>query len=183
MADVIWTDCGPSPAELSGMQNVLDRGSLFHKMSWPRGSTYNPVCDMYVNNVYRNYVKPIIVFDGYLAGHSTKYMAHIRRSGGVIGAEVKFDGDMPIKTKKEHFLANNVNKQNFIYLLGNKLKEGSCTVLHAEGDADVWIVQFEKLATNTSSVQVHTLPQLQQLLNITVPVCITKYMSGLVNLI
>ena len=63
---------------------------------------------MHVSNVCRNYVKPIIVFDGYLAGHSTKYMAHLSRSGGVIGAEVKFNGDMPIKTKKEHFLANNV---------------------------------------------------------------------------
>ena len=40
---------------------------------------------------------------------------------------------------------------------------------------------LEKLATNISSVQVHTLPQLQQLLNITVPMCVTKYMSGLVN--
>ena len=68
-------------------------------------------------------------------------MAHLRRSGGVIGAEMKFDGDMPIKTKKEHFLANNVNKLNFIYLLDDKLKEAICTVLHAESDADVLIVQ------------------------------------------
>ena len=57
------------------------------------------MCDMYVNNVCKKYFKPIIVFDGYLAGHLTKYMAHLRRSGGVIGAEVKFNGDMPIKTK------------------------------------------------------------------------------------
>ena len=68
-------------------------------------------------------------------------MAHLHRSGGVIGAEVKCNGHMPIKTKKEHFLANNVNKQNVIYLLGNELKEASCTVLHAESDADVLIVQ------------------------------------------
>ena len=68
-------------------------------------------------------------------------MAHLRRSGGVIGAGVKFNGDMPIKTKKKHFLANNVKKQNCIYLLGNKFKEASCTVLHAESDADVLIVQ------------------------------------------
>ena len=36
LADVIWTDCdgnqmsGPSPTELSSMQNVLHRGSLLH---------------------------------------------------------------------------------------------------------------------------------------------------------
>ena len=48
---------------------------------------------------------------------------------------------MAHQTKKEHFLANNVNKQNSIYLLGNKLKEASCIVLHAENDADVLIVQ------------------------------------------
>ena len=96
--DVIWIDCdgnqmpGASPTELSSMQNKLDGGSLLHKMPWPRWSTYNSECDMYVNNVCRNYVKPTIVFD-------------------------------------------------FIYLLGNKLKEASCALLHAESDAAVLIVQ------------------------------------------
>ena len=64
-----------------------------------------------MNSVGRNYVKHI-VFDGYLAELSTKYMAHLGKSVGVIGAEVKFNGDMPKKTKKEHFVANNVNQKS-----------------------------------------------------------------------
>ena len=42
-------------------------------------------------------------------------MAHLRKSGDVIGAEVKFNGDMPIKNKeRKNISANNVNKQNVI---------------------------------------------------------------------
>ena len=42
--------------------------------------------------------------------------------------------------KKVNFLANNINKQRFIYLLGSYL-EKKCKVFHAPGDADVLIVQ------------------------------------------
>ena len=79
LADVIWTDRdgnqmpGPSLTELSSMQNVLDRGSLLHKMPWPKGSTYNSVCDMYVNNVCRSYVKPIIVLMAFSRAFSQIY--------------------------------------------------------------------------------------------------------------
>ena len=42
--------------------------------------------------------------------------------------------------KKVNFLANNINKQQFIYMLGSYL-EKKCKVYHAPGDADVLIVQ------------------------------------------
>ena len=41
-----------------------------------------------------------IVFDGYGEGPSTKDSAHLRRSGGVVGVEVKFVGSMRLKLKK-----------------------------------------------------------------------------------
>ncbi len=43
--------------------------------------------------------------------------------------------------KKEHFLANNTNKQELINMLGNQLEQNKCTVHHAPGDADLLIVQ------------------------------------------
>ena len=45
------------------------------------------------------------------------------------------------KLKKEEFLANKENKQKFIHLLGNKLQQSGCSTIHAEGVADLLIVQ------------------------------------------
>ena len=46
-------------------------------------------------------------------------MAYLCVSGGVVDAEclTLFNGDKPIKTKKQHFLDNNVNKQKVILLV------------------------------------------------------------------
>ena len=48
---------------------------------------------------------------------------------------------MIAKLKKEEFLANKENKQRFICLLRNKLQQSGCSTIHAEGDADLLIVQ------------------------------------------
>ncbi|CAG2231230.1 KRAB [Mytilus edulis] len=48
---------------------------------------------------------------------------------------------MPCKTKKEIFLSNIENKQQFINLLSSKLSEKGCKSFHAPGDADTLIVQ------------------------------------------
>jgi len=47
----------------------------------------------------------------YEAGPSTKDTTHLRRSGGVVGAKVNFDGSTPVASKKEHFLAHANNKR------------------------------------------------------------------------
>ena len=97
---------------------------------------------MYVQHVHNSYglENTTVVFDGYPDKPSTKDHAHIRRSKGVKGAKVHFTEDMPCSSKKEHFLSNTTNKQNFIYLLGTKLQASGCIVLHAEEDADRLIV-------------------------------------------
>ena len=46
---------------------------------------------------------------------------HLRRSREKIEAEVHFKEDMILQGKKDDFLANVVNKQQFIYLLSEKL--------------------------------------------------------------
>ncbi|CAG2214623.1 unnamed protein product [Mytilus edulis] len=48
---------------------------------------------------------------------------------------------MPCKTKKEIFLSNIENKQQFINLLSSKLSEKGCKSFHAPGDADTLIFQ------------------------------------------
>jgi len=41
--------------------------------------------------------KPVIVFDGYTAGLSTKDVTHQRRTRGVVGTNVVFSEDTPFK--------------------------------------------------------------------------------------
>ncbi|OWF41289.1 hypothetical protein KP79_PYT25062 [Mizuhopecten yessoensis] len=119
---------------------VLDGGALLHHFPWPRGSTFNNICQLYVNYVSSKYGRPTGVFDGYQGGPSIKDATHLRRSGGCLGLTVNFAEDMVIKSKKDEFLANEVNKQRFINLLSSKLEMHGCTVTDARGDADLLIV-------------------------------------------
>ena len=96
---------------------------------------------MYVDYVCRKFNQPAIVFDGYEAGPSTKDITHHQRSGGVVGAQVNFDGSMPNMSKKDHFLANNTNKHSFVTMLSQKLQTLGCKAVHAECNADIPIAQ------------------------------------------
>ncbi len=57
--------------------------------------------------------------------------------------------------KKEHFLGNKKNKQQFINMLSKELKKQHCQVYHASGDVDVLIVQKNvECAATTNTVLV-----------------------------
>lgn len=144
LADAVWTLAKgvnmPTQKE-TDMCYVLDGGSLLQRLPWSRDTTFGSICQLYVAYVQRRYADAIVVFDGYEAGPSTKDMSHRRRSRGVVGAKVTFVEGMPIKTKKEHFLANSSNKQRFILMLSQKLQEYGIRTVHADGDADLLIVQ------------------------------------------
>jgi len=58
----------------------------------------------------------------YETGPSTKDLAHLRRSGSVLDTNVKFDGNMLIKLKKENFPNNKGNKQRFVNMLSEYLQ-------------------------------------------------------------
>ena len=45
---------------------------------------------------------------------------------------------MFLQSKKDDFLANVVNKQQFIYLLSEKLQQAECTTVHATGDSSIY---------------------------------------------
>ena len=55
---------------------------------------------MYVSYVHRKFGQPTIVFDGYDADPSTIDITHLWCSGDVVGAQVNFNADMIIPSKK-----------------------------------------------------------------------------------
>ena len=145
LADAIWIvgkgdDMHGAPPLAQDMQYVLDGGSLLYRLPWSRGATFGSICHMYVDYV-KKFLHPTIVFDGYIAGPSTKDITHTRRLGGIVGAKVNFNASTPFTTKKEQFLTNASNKQAFISLLSQKLVSAGCHVLQADGDADVLIAK------------------------------------------
>ena len=93
---------------------VLDGGSLLQRLPWPRRARFNDLCQLYTDYVTKNYSNSVAVIDEYEIGASTKDNTHLRRSREKIGAEVHC---MIFQSKKDDFLANVVNKQQFIYLL------------------------------------------------------------------
>lgn len=95
---------------------------------------------MYVDYV-KTFANPTVVFDGYASGPTTKDMTHRRRSHGMVGPNVLFRASMSLKSKKEHFLANTENKQNFIHFLCKRLEASNIETSKADGDADTLIAQ------------------------------------------
>ena len=77
LADAIWKEGRGKdmavPPRSEDKPYVLDGGSLLHRLPWPRGSTFDSVCKMYVA-----YVKqPVIICDGYITGPTTKNGTHL----------------------------------------------------------------------------------------------------------
>ncbi|KAA0201979.1 hypothetical protein HAZT_HAZT012060, partial [Hyalella azteca] len=105
---------------------------------------------------------------------STKDMTHSRRSRDAAGVKVNFNHSTHFTTKKEQFLTNASNKQEFVNMLSQKLVSTGCHVLQTEGEeALVYLYggqpneglyklryhKFcEKVSISASPVQVHTLP-------------------------
>ncbi|KAK3102254.1 hypothetical protein FSP39_009938 [Pinctada imbricata] len=109
---------------------------------------------MYVDFVVRRYPCPTVVFDGYEAGPSTKDHTHRRRTRGITGTRVIFEESTPFRSKKDIFLSNNQNKQDFIKMLSSELRKEGIDVKQAEADADVLI---SKTAIELSRSQSTTL--------------------------
>jgi hypothetical protein len=147
LGDAIWTPMKgvdmalPITEPTETVTHVIDGGSLLHRLPWPKGATFDSVCNSYVDLVKRSYSNPVVVFDGYDDIPTTKDEAHFRRSHGVVGVQVAFSPCMVVDMKKEEFLANKVNKQRFIIMLSDKLEASGCRTVHSKGDADTVIVQ------------------------------------------
>ena len=83
-----------------------------------------------------------MIFDGYDSGPSTKDVTHSRRYSTLKSPTINFTEDMMFTSIQERFLANSLNKQKFIRLVGNKLVKKGCTVTHSRDDADLNIAMY-----------------------------------------
>ena len=137
LANAIWALVTPDTSEV---QYVLNGGALLQWIPWARGTTYKEICSIYRGYVSKKYGEAVVVFDGY-EGKSTKDMTHQRRTKGQAGETVTFTSDMQLTMKKDQFLANKTNKQQFIIMLGDHLEMSKCEVHHSPGDTDLLIVQ------------------------------------------
>ena len=85
--------------------NVLDGGSLLHRLKWSEGKTYCSMADDYASFAVRHYGKATVVFDGHSGGPNTKDITHQRRRRNrasnkvniVEGAKFIRKGGLPIK--------------------------------------------------------------------------------------
>ena len=131
---------------------VFDGGSLIHRIKWTTGETYEEIASKYVELVKRSN-DPIVVFDGYNDNMSTKCVTHQKRARDLIVAPDVHLSRTQVFTfgNKESFLGNQNNKQRFIDFLSETLEEHGVSTKHAEGDADLLIVQ-EAVNKATSKV-------------------------------
>ena len=131
---------------------IVDGGALLHLLPWQIGATFAAILKTYNDYVLRTFIRPTIVFDGY-NGPSTKDMAHLKRGCQNVSPTVEFLPETILLSKKNEFLQNPSNKKRFVDCLCSTLG-GSCTVIQAEGDADVAIVDkaLESSKTNTTVV-------------------------------
>ena len=93
LADALWKAVEEEQRHPSGnVQYIRDGGALLHRIPWPRGSTYDSVCLLYVRYVTQRYGRCAIVFDGSKDEPSTKDATHLRRTGASTGVTVNFTG-------------------------------------------------------------------------------------------
>lgn len=141
LLDAMWDANLQNPGPSEERQYILDGGALLHRIPWTRGNTWDEILQIYTQYVSRRYGKAIVVFDGYSTNPSTKDCAHLRRTNGLLGTTVHFSTEMRVQGKKEEILANKENKRRFLNMLGERLEQTGCQVIHAAGDADLLMVQ------------------------------------------
>ena len=79
LADEIWKSVSvdtPGLAASDNLRYVLDGGAL-QKIPWSRESTFASIIGTYVRYITQRYRSPVVVFDGYVSGPSTKDITHL----------------------------------------------------------------------------------------------------------
>ena len=91
----------PVVVESGNHMRVLNGGSLLHNIPWTKDESFIDIAKRYVAYVCKCYVKVAVVFDGYVAGSTTKDAAHERRFAGIIVPAVHFHENTRSSLKKE----------------------------------------------------------------------------------
>jgi hypothetical protein len=123
---------------------VVDGGWLLRKLKWtPNHSTYDKLCQAYVEYVARKFgTRVVVVFDGYEdEALSTKAHEHRLRSSKVTSKEIQFELSTLVGTKQDNFLANEKNKTRLINFLKVHFESKGYQVKQARRDADSLITE------------------------------------------
>ena len=121
---------------------VIDGGSLLHKVSWEKNITYREIAMKYVRYVCQNFKSGKIVSDGYPREPTIKDNTHKRCAGLTISPKIDFLPDMTFQGKKDIFLRNPANKEAIIELISAELQKSGYETFQAADDADYDIVRI-----------------------------------------
>ena len=94
------------------------------------------------------------MFDGCDEKLSIKATEHKQRSLQSTSQNVNITEYMILRTNRETFLSNHINKNQFINLLCQKLLESGINTLQSKGDADVLIIKKPIEETTKKDVDV-----------------------------
>lgn len=136
-SDHLWKKVGCEKGNttvFNGRNFILNGNSLIHKIAWQKNDTFDDICLKYINHVAQ-YGQPTVVFESSCdSTRNIKDENHLRRTKGIPGKDILFNGSMALNCKKESFLSNQLNMQRFISMLGKALQENNCKVVYASGD-------------------------------------------------
>ena len=133
---------------------VLDGGALIHRVRWVKGETYDQTCNRYAKHVFDNYSNCTIVFDGYTVP-SPKDHEHFRREGlGKTSSNITVTPTNKAHKSQEDFLNNTHNKQQFVHILSERLRELGHRVINCDDDADTIIAATAIEYASSSDVTV-----------------------------
>ena len=138
-------------------QYIVDGGYLLQTVVWTKPSTYDEVCQNYVQYIIRHYKRDAqVIFDGYDQQLSTKSIEHARRASKKVSASILMDGSMPTTTSQADFLGNVKNKGRLIKLLTHHLMTAGIDVQQARSDADSMIISSALNVSDKPTVVVAT---------------------------
>ena len=138
-------------------QYIVDGGYLLQTVVWTKPSTYDEVCQNYVQYIIRHYKRDAqVIFDGYDQQLSTKSIEHARRASKKVSASILMGGSMPTTTSQADFLGNVKNKGRLIKLLTHHLMTAGIDVQQARSDADSMIISSALNVSDKPTVVVGT---------------------------
>jgi len=120
--------------------NVVDGGSLLHKVVWQSGSKIKEIVSQY-QKFANNYGETIVVFDPYENAPSTKDHEHLRRlieTGGCPNVVLELENVAHFS--QNTFLNSQENKSQLIFYIAEVLTTDGHKVKICKGDADIEIV-------------------------------------------
>jgi hypothetical protein len=122
---------------------VVDGGCLLHKVRWVKATTFHDVVASYAAFVLKHFGGTArVVFDGYGSAPTTKDHEHSRRATkkASVAPNIQIQSSTMVTLDQDIFLTNTYNKQQFIDLLAQHLRDLKLQIKQSTGDADTDIV-------------------------------------------